>query len=80
MLGPEPLGSRYPTDRKLLYESYGDLPGSVGHCFQADGRRARFLVDKSFAGEKLLDLLAKYPHAPSRLAKPYGMNGWVVED
>ena len=87
VLGPEPLGSRRPTDRKLLYwatqssqREYMQGPQSVGLCFAADGRTAKFILDRSFEGEKLLDLLAKYPHAPTRLAKPYGPTGWVVED
>ena len=33
VLGPEPAGSRWPTDRKLLYARYGPaLPQSVGLC------------------------------------------------
>ena len=55
-------------------------PQPVGLCFAADGRTAKFLVDKSYAGERLLDLLTKHPNAPSRLARPYGLTGWVVEE
>ena len=86
VLGPEPAGSRRPTDRQLMFWSaqssqreYMEGPKSVGLCFAADGRRAKFILDKSFAAEKLLNLLTKYPNAPSRLAKPYGPTGWVVE-
>ena len=55
-------------------------PQSVRFCFAADGRTAKFILDKSFEGEKLLDLLSKHPKAPSRLARPYCLTGWVVEE
>ena len=86
LLGPESPGSRWPTDRKLLYK--GNLnqrdfmrgPEPVGLCFATDGRSAKFLLDKSVDADKLLDLLTKYPEAPSRLARPYGLVEWVVEE
>ena len=86
VLGPAPLGSRRPSDRKLLFwgtqiqRDYMRGPQSVGLCFAADGRKAKFILDRSVEGDQLLDLLSKYPNAPSRLAKPYGPTGWVVED
>lgn len=79
VLGPEPMGSRRPSDRKLLFDEYGPYKaGEVGFCFQADGRRAKFLIDEGQLGDKFLDLLAKHPKAPARPARPYGMTGWVV--
>ena len=81
VFGPEPPRSRRPTDRKLLFEPYGpDLPRSVGICFQADGRAAKFLIDQNPLGDQLLDLLGKYPEAPARLAMSYGLNGWLVRE
>ena len=85
VLGPEPLGSQRPTDRKLLLEPPGRAaylwgPQPVGFCFQADGRQARFLVNEGQWGDALLDLLARNPMAPVRPAKPYGVTGWLVED
>jgi hypothetical protein len=85
VLGPEPLGSRRPTDRELLFERPGQAtylltrPQPVGHCFQADGRQARFLVNEGQWGDALLDLLARNPKAPARVARPYGVRGWLVE-
>ena len=81
VLGPEPPGSRRPTDRELLFDELGRAlgPASVGLCFQADGRRAKFLVDEGSLGDSLLELLSKHPEAPARLAKPYGVKGWLVE-
>src|SRR5688500_5775517 len=81
VLGPEPLGSRHPTDRKLLFDQpRRDLrPWPVGFCFQADGRKAKFLVDEGERGEALLDLLASRPKTPARPARPYGPRGWLVE-
>ena len=80
VLGPEPLGSRWPTDRKLFFSSsetqrdYMAGPQKIAFCFQADGRTARFLVDKGSIGDAFLDKLAK-----TRLARPWGPDGWVVE-
>jgi len=54
-------------------------PQPVGLCFAADGRSAKFILDQSFEGKQLLDLLSNYPEAPARLARPYGLTGWVVE-
>lgn len=87
VLGPELPGSRWPTDRQLLFKQrrQGSLreflatPQPVGHCYQADGRQARFLVDKGSDGDALLDLLARHPKTPARLARPYGPSGWLVE-
>jgi hypothetical protein len=82
VLGPQPLGSRHPTDRQLLYESpttYRWGPQRVGFCFQASDRSARFLVDKGSEGDALLDFLARHPEAPVRLARPYGPTGVLVE-
>jgi hypothetical protein len=55
-------------------------PQSVGLCFAADGRTAKFILDKSYEGERLLDLLTKHTNTPARLARPYGSTGWVVEE
>ena len=87
VLGPEPPGSCGPTDRQLLFKRRGQTtlrefmspPQSVGYCYQADGRRARFLVDKGPNGDALLDALARHPKTPTRLARLYGPKGWVVE-
>jgi hypothetical protein len=85
VLGPEPLGSRRPTDRELYWESQASQAGymmgpqPVGHCFQADGRRAKFLIDPGEDGDALLGLLARHPEAPARLARPYGIRGYLVE-
>jgi hypothetical protein len=51
----------------------------VGHCFEADGRRALFLVNDGQRGDALLDLLASRPRTPARPAQPYGTRGWLVE-
>ena len=86
LLGPEPPGARRPTDRKLLFDPPGQVayrlfgrPQPVGFCFAADGRRAKFLVNEGQWGDALLDLLARNPKAPARVARPYGVRGWLVE-
>lgn len=86
VLGPEPMGSRYATDRRLAFwrsnasrDEFMAGPQPVAHCFQADGRQARFLVDEGPQGDALLDLLASRPRTPARLARPYGVKGWLVE-
>ena len=87
VLGPELPGSLWPTDRQLLFKQRrpGSLreflatPQPVGHCYQADGRQARFLVDEGPQGDALLDLLASRPRTPARPARPYGVKGWLVE-
>jgi hypothetical protein len=85
LLGPEPPGSRRATDRQLFWQSLSSQvaylagPQPVGYCFQADGRRARFLIDEGPGGDALLDALARYPEAPARPARPYGPRGWLVE-
>lgn len=80
LYGPELPGLRRPTERRLLFQRYGPGgPESVGHCFQGDGRRVRFLVDRGPAGDELLALPARYPDAQARPASPYGPKGWLVE-
>jgi hypothetical protein len=87
VLGPELPGSRWPTDRQLLFKSrrqeslreFLAAAQPVGHCYQANGRQARFLVDKGPDGDAMLDLLASRPKTPARPAKPYGVKGWLVE-
>jgi hypothetical protein len=82
--GSESQGSRWPTDKKLMYwgtqgqREYMAGPQPVGLCIKADGRTDKFILDQSIEGEKLLDLLSKHPNAPSRLARPYGLTGWLV--
>ena len=48
VLGPEPLGSRRPTDRQLLFDpgqSMMDRPQRVGFCFEAmEGGRSSSLT------------------------------------
>lgn len=85
-LGPEPPGSRRRTDRELLayrpQASFAEFmagPQRIGHCFQADGRRAKFLVAEGQRGDQLLDLLARHPKTPARPVRPYGIKGWLVE-
>lgn len=71
-----------PTDRELLldtYQSMMDRPQRIGFCFEADGRRARFLVDEGSRGDQLLDLLARHHKTPARPVRPYGVKGWLVE-
>jgi hypothetical protein len=89
VVGPEPPGSRRPTDRELLFEPRATnaseyllfgRPRRVGMCFEADGRRARFLVDRNKHGDALLDLLARYPKTPARPVRPYGPKGWLLEE
>ena len=76
LAGPEPLGSRQPTDQKLMLQVYGlDPPRSVGLCIAAGDRTARFLIDASPVGDQLPGLLDKHP---IRLARPYATNAWVV--
>ena len=79
VLGPEPPGSRRGSDRELYYwrpqANYAEYflgPRPIGFCFEADGRRARFIVDEGSRGDALLDKLAKYPNAPARPCQPYG--------
>lgn len=86
LLGPEPPGSRRPTDRELTFwrpqashAEYMKGPRPVGICIQADGRRARFLIDEGPMGDGLLDLLARHPKAPVRPARPWGPKGYQVE-
>ena len=82
VLGPEPPGSRRPTDQELLldtYQSMMDRPQRIGFCFEADGRRAKFLIDEGSRGDQLLDLLARHPKTPARPVRPYGVKGWLVE-
>jgi hypothetical protein len=80
VLGPRPLGSRRGTDQKLLYQPYGLTPPfSIGLCFEAGDRRAKFLVNEGPSGDALLDALASRPRTPVRPVKPYGVNGWLVE-
>lgn len=70
------MGARRPTDQVLLFDVYRPrLPTPVGDCFKADGRRARFLIKPSAAGDRLLEQVTK---RPARLARPYGCNGWVL--
>ena len=82
VLGPEPPGSRHATDRELLldtYQSMMDRPQRIGFCFEADGRRAKFLIDEGSRGDRLLDLLAGNPKTPVRPVRPYGTKGWLLE-
>lgn len=82
VLGPEPPGSRWPTDVKLLFEEYGLYTKAtpVGFCFNAEDRRARFRVDDTPLGNKFLDHLARVPDRPVRLARPWGPTGWLVQE
>ena len=81
VLGPEPPGSRRPTDRALMYQPCGlDAPRSVGFCFKADGRVPRFLVDQTTAGEQFLAKLGKFPKIPARPVKSYGVNAWLLQE
>jgi hypothetical protein len=56
-----------------------DRPQRIGFCFEANGRRAKFLVEEGSRGDRLLDLLARHPKTPARPARPYGVKGWLVE-
>ena len=85
VLGPEPPGSRRPTDRELLFyrpqanlSEYLRGPESFGYCFHAEGRRAKFLIEDGKRGDALLDMLARHPEAPARPAQPWGIKGYVV--
>jgi hypothetical protein len=80
VLGPRPLGSRRGTDQKLLYQPYGATPPfSIGLCFEAGDRRAKFLVTEGPSGDTLLDLLGRHARTPARPVKPYGVKGWLIE-
>ena len=82
VLGPDPMGSRYATDRQLMFHEYrmgAYPPQRIGFCFWAAERRAKFLIDEGQRGDALLDLLARHPKTPARLARPYGPRGWLVE-
>ena len=82
VFGREPMGSRYATDRQLMFHEYrmgAARPQRIGFCFWAAERRAKFLVDKGPRGDALLDLLARHPKTPARPARPYGIKGWLVE-
>lgn len=73
VLGPEPPGSRRATDRELLLDTYQSRmgrPQRIGFCFEANGRRARFLVNQGPRGDLLLDRLTRYPETPARPARP----------
>jgi hypothetical protein len=39
----------------------------------------KFLVNEGSRGDELLDLLARHPKTPARPARPYGVNGWLLE-
>ena len=80
LLGPRPLGSRRPTDIELRFQTYGPQPArSVGFCYSGGERRARFHVDQGSLGDSFLDYLENARTAV-RLAKPYGIRGYVVEE
>ena len=65
---------------KILIDYGGANPHEVDAiCFSARDRTAKFLVDKGTAGDRLLDMLGKYPEAPARLVTSYGVDGWVVK-
>ena len=87
VMGPDPVGSRRPTDRELYtyspQRSYADYvagPRPIGLCIAASERRAKFHIEESARGDRFLDRLTRHPKTPVRLAKPYGVKGWVVED
>lgn len=82
LLGMELPGSRRPTDIQLLFDEYSlnSRPTSVGICIKAGGRRAKFYIDDKPLGTKFLDLLGKAPDRPVRLARPWGLNGWLVRE
>lgn len=73
VLGPEPAGSKRPTDRKLFYDPGPYAPPSpnpltmVGVCIAGNGRTAKFLVDQNRLGDSFLDYLGKLPDRPVRL-------------
>ena len=81
LLGPLPPGSRRPV---LLFEGqagrvvHAQTPSSVASCIGVDDRRAKFLVDKTAAGDEFLDLLGQHHKTPVRPAKPYGVRGYLV--
>jgi len=82
VLGPELPGSRYATDRQLVFDEYRrgmDRPQRIGLCFAADGRRAKFLIGEGDRADRLLDLVARHPKTPARKARPYGTKAWLVE-
>ena len=80
LLGPRPLGARRPTDVELKFQTYGPAPAqSVGFCFSGEERRAKFHVKAGSLGDEFLDFLEKSRTAV-RLAKPYGIRGYIVEE
>lgn len=83
LFGPEPMGSRYATDRQLVFDEFRRTgmgrPQRIGLCIWAADRRAKFLIDEGARGDRLLDLLASRPKTPARPARPYGVRGWLVE-
>jgi hypothetical protein len=62
-----------PTDQTLEYRNR-----SVGVCFRAEERRARFHVEKGAIGDAFLDCLER-SRIPVRLAKLSGPKSYVVE-
>ena len=79
VLGPELPGSKRPTDVELRWETYENAPRTVGFCFKAEPRRARFYVTPGTFGDSLLDFLEPR-RGQSQLAKPYGLKGWLIEE
>ena len=79
LLGPTPLGSRRPTDVELKFQTYPQDPRKVGFCFSGEERRAKFRVDEGSTGDAFLDFLES-ARTGVRLARPYGIRGYVVEE
>jgi hypothetical protein len=81
---PESSASRFPTDRELFALDLGDInaymagPRSVGRCYEAHGRRSRFLIDETPTGDRLIATLAAR-RVPVTGVKPFGPRGWVAE-
>lgn len=59
---------------------YAAGPQPIGLFFAASQRRAKFHIEVGARRDRFLDRLARYPKTPARLAKPYGVKGWVIED
>lgn len=74
--GPPPPSGRRP---RLLIEEYGATPTEVGaFCIGVKDRVAKFMIPPGNTGDRLLEMLDKYPMAKARPVSSYGPDGWAV--
>ena len=76
----EVYGPLPPSGRpRLLVEEYGSTPSETGaFCFQMKDRVAKFILPAGAGGDRILNLLDRYPVAKARPVSSYGLDGWVL--